>query len=157
MSPEGSQSFGWCPIVSVFTTWRNTEAWRRSQCSFDLWRRIDLRKQSGKLRSSLDRVGCSWFLSKNQICRLGHAAPSVFWACIYCGKMAGFRRQIFIPSAVEIPTQRWYQLPAREYSRRELIADRLVNFGGLFGVDLYEPALVICPPRSELLASAWHP
>ena len=77
-----------------------------------------------------------------------------FGLAIYCGKMAGCRRQIFIPSAVEIPTQRWYQLPAREYSRRELIADRLVNFGGLFGVDLYEPALVICPPRSELLASA---
>ena len=38
-------------------------------------------KQSGKFGSNLDRVGCSWFLSKNQICRLGHAAPIVFWAC----------------------------------------------------------------------------
>eukprot|EP00930_Biecheleria_cincta_P019821 TRINITY_DN15045_c0_g1_i1.p1 TRINITY_DN15045_c0_g1~~TRINITY_DN15045_c0_g1_i1.p1 ORF type:complete len:365 (-),score=34.51 TRINITY_DN15045_c0_g1_i1:147-1241(-) len=29
-------------------------------------------------------------------------------------------------------TVRWYPSPAREYSRRELLADRIVNFGGLF-------------------------
>lgn len=29
-------------------------------------------------------------------------------------------------------TVRWYPSPAREYSRRELLADRIVNFSGLF-------------------------
>ena len=93
-------------------------------------------KQSGKFGSNLDRVGCSWFLSKNQICRLGHATPSVFWACNLLQQNGPGVACRFIPSAAQIPTQRWYQLPAREYSRRELIADRLVNFGGFFGVSI---------------------
>ncbi|CAL1128094.1 unnamed protein product [Cladocopium goreaui] len=40
-------------------------------------------------------------------------------------------------------TIRWYQLPAREYSRRELIADRLVNFGGVGLAVLAAPILAL--------------
>jgi len=40
-------------------------------------------------------------------------------------------------------TIRWYQPPAREYSRRELIADRLVNFGGVGLAVLAAPILAL--------------
>ncbi|CAE7509744.1 unnamed protein product [Symbiodinium natans] len=50
--------------------------------------------------------------------------------CLFCGDSAD-------------DTIRWYQPPAREYSRRELIADRLVNFGGVAAAMLAAPLLVL--------------
>ena len=60
-------------------------------------------------------------------------------------------------------SSRWYQLPAREYSRRELIADRLVNFGGYFCSSnclwllvMFRTVLAILLLRSPLMLDGMH-
>ena len=114
-------------------------------------------KQSGKFGSNLDRVGCSWFLSKNQICRLGHAAPIVFWACN------------LLQQNGRVSHADSYHL-LRKFLPRGGISYLLVNtldvswsqtawsISEAFLVCRFAraPALVICPPWSKFVASAWH-
>ncbi|CAK9028028.1 unnamed protein product [Durusdinium trenchii] len=71
------------------------------------------------------RVFVDGFASRRQATHETPSAPSIFGGeSIY-------------------ETIRWYQPPAREYSRRELIADRLVNFGGVGLALLAAPILAL--------------